>query len=220
MYTSPFQISKYTTVCRPKKFVCENDNQCSSVSRTQSKSASVTGRNGSRDPGSSGCDRTVTDGQAWRSWSGSWRAAALETCAAGEAPSAGHIVACQWSAWQQRSSPTANVVSTRQWCLGYSSLIAPVQAAGDENLDHRLGGIHGRVSDGLSQLSQLIVVAPANRSNVLWQRPSAVKSPRPGRAWDDCWIWVVDDKTGTKAMSSLASNIPRTLWQSLIHQNW
>jgi len=45
--------------------------------------------------------------------------------------------------------------------------VAPVQAAGDESLDHRPGGIHGRASDGLSELTQLIVAAPVDRDDSL-----------------------------------------------------
>ena len=76
------------------------------------------------------------------------------------------VVLCLWH--------NVDIGDTKGWCLGGGILyrlqashqlvgdavverITWVQATGDKRLDHRFGGIHRRATDGLTQLSQLIV---------------------------------------------------------------
>ena len=129
------------------------------------------------------------------------RAAALEASAVGKAPvrCGLYIVVCQWSAWPQRSAPTADVASTRQWCC-IVQCVATVQATGNEGLDDRPGGIHGRASDGLSQLTQLIVVYGLRiLHNIKFVLTNAVLSPN----LFDQRIWVCAYSFYTWIMANL-----------------
>ena len=102
---------------------------------------------GSRQSSSSGRGPTETDEPAW--WSCSWRAVALEASAA-MARHQWDVVASSRASDQPGRSVLHRLQTSHQLVRdAIVQCVAPVQTAGNESLDHRPGGIHGRSSESL-----------------------------------------------------------------------